>query len=104
MRGRDTRYGRQARPRSRALGWARRGADRTASGGVAHAARPRPHGGARMKQMAQAETTIVNALTIDVEDYFQVSAFAEHILRRDWEVLPCRVEQNIDRILSLLAQ
>ncbi len=57
-----------------------------------------------MNQMAQPETTIVNALTIDVEDYFQVSAFAEHIPRRDWEVLPCRVEQNIDRILSLLAQ
>ena len=47
---------------------------------------------------------IVNALTIDVEDYFQVSAFAEHIARRDWDTLPCRVEQNIERILALLAE
>ena len=27
----------------------------------------------------------VNALTIDVEDYFQVSAFARYIARKDWE-------------------
>ncbi len=47
---------------------------------------------------------IVNALTIDVEDYFQVSAFAKCIPRRDWDTLPCRVEQNIERILALLAE
>jgi polysaccharide deacetylase family protein (PEP-CTERM system associated) len=46
---------------------------------------------------------IVNALSIDVEDYFQVSAFAPHIDRRDWDSLPCRVERNVDRILALLA-
>lgn len=45
---------------------------------------------------------IVNALTIDVEDYFQVSAFERHIPRSDWERMPCRVERNIDRILELL--
>ena len=45
---------------------------------------------------------IVNALTIDVEDYFQVSAFADHVSRGDWETMPCRVERNIDRILALL--
>jgi len=43
-----------------------------------------------------------NALTIDVEDYFQVSAFAGHIPRSSWDDLPCRVEHNIDRILMLL--
>jgi len=46
---------------------------------------------------------IVNALTIDVEDYFQVSAFAPYIQRSEWESMPCRVEQNIDRILALLS-
>ena len=46
--------------------------------------------------------SIVNALTIDVEDYFQVSAFAEHVRRCDWDTMPCRVEKNIDRILALL--
>ncbi|SFX40368.1 polysaccharide deacetylase family protein, PEP-CTERM locus subfamily [Janthinobacterium lividum] len=43
-----------------------------------------------------------NALTIDVEDYFQVSAFAPHIARADWPRLECRVEGNIERILLLL--
>ena len=47
-------------------------------------------------------TAIVNALTIDVEDYFQVSAFAGHVRRCDWDTMPCRVERNIDRILALL--
>ena len=45
---------------------------------------------------------VVNALTIDVEDYFQVSAFAPHISRDEWDTMECRVEQNIERILSLL--
>jgi polysaccharide deacetylase family protein (PEP-CTERM system associated) len=49
-------------------------------------------------------TGVVNALTIDVEDYFQVSAFVPYIARSTWEELPCRVEQNVDRILELLAQ
>lgn len=43
-----------------------------------------------------------NALTIDVEDYFQVSAFSPYIPRSEWEALPCRVERNVDRILALL--
>ena len=47
-------------------------------------------------------TTITNALTIDVEDYFQVSAFAPYIARTDWERRECRVERNVDRILALL--
>jgi polysaccharide deacetylase family protein (PEP-CTERM system associated) len=46
--------------------------------------------------------TITNALTIDVEDYFQVSAFAPYIARADWDQRECRVERNVDRILALL--
>ena len=45
---------------------------------------------------------IKNAMSIDVEDYFQVSAFAPHIRREDWDMLPCRVERNVDLILGLL--
>ena len=45
---------------------------------------------------------IANALTIDVEDYFQVSAFAPFIERSAWETTPCRIERNIDRVLELL--
>lgn len=45
---------------------------------------------------------LINALTIDVEDYFQVSAFAPFIARADWEQRECRVEKNVNRILDLL--
>lgn len=47
---------------------------------------------------------IANALTIDVEDYFQVSALAPHIARSDWDRMPCRVERNVEIVLELLAQ
>ena len=47
--------------------------------------------------------SIVNALTIDVEDYFQVSALARHFPRNDWDRVPCRIERNVDRILEILA-
>ncbi len=50
------------------------------------------------------KSDITNALTIDVEDYFQVSAFARHIPRDAWDNLPCRVEHNITRIMELLDQ
>ena len=46
---------------------------------------------------------IRNAMTVDVEDYFQVSAFEGHIDRAQWDTLPCRVEVNTDRILALFA-
>jgi polysaccharide deacetylase family protein (PEP-CTERM system associated) len=46
---------------------------------------------------------ITNALTIDVEDYFQVSAFAPYIARDDWDRRECRVEHNVARILDMLA-
>ena len=45
---------------------------------------------------------ITNALTIDVEDYFQVSAFAPYIRRDEWDVRECRIERNVGRILELL--
>lgn len=45
---------------------------------------------------------MLNALTIDVEDYFQVNAFVRHIRRCEWDRYPLRVEQNTMRILELL--
>ncbi len=42
----------------------------------------------------------VNAMTVDVEDYFQVQAFASVIDRATWDRIPCRVEANMDRILQ----
>ena len=49
-------------------------------------------------------TSITNALTVDVEDYFQVSAFAPHIARSEWNSRECRVERNIHCILDMLAR
>jgi len=48
--------------------------------------------------------TVTNAMTIDVEDYFQVSALAPYIARSEWNTRECRVERNIDRILELLTK
>ena len=45
---------------------------------------------------------IQNALTIDVEDYFQVSAFAPYIDRSSWDQRECRVERNVNQILDML--
>ena len=47
-------------------------------------------------------TPLTNALTIDVEDYFQVSAFAPCIARSEWDTRECRVERNVGRILEML--
>jgi len=46
---------------------------------------------------------VVNAMTIDVEDYFHVSAFDRVLTRDDWPEQKSRVEANTHRLLSLLA-
>jgi len=40
-------------------------------------------------------------MSVDVEDYFQVSAFERYVPREEWDTRPTRVEANVDRILSL---
>ena len=45
---------------------------------------------------------IINAMTIDVEDYFQVSAFERYIEKSQWDNIPHRVEKNTNRILDIL--
>ncbi|MFQ5686364.1 MAG: XrtA system polysaccharide deacetylase [Candidatus Scalindua sp.] len=47
---------------------------------------------------------IRNALTVDVEDYYQVSAFENHIPRDKWDKYPTRIEKNIEKILSLFSE
>jgi polysaccharide deacetylase family protein (PEP-CTERM system associated) len=47
---------------------------------------------------------IVNAMTVDVEDYFQVSAFENHIAKSQWDNLQHRVKNNTFRILDLFSQ
>ncbi len=43
---------------------------------------------------------IRNAMSVDVEDYFQVQAFARVIPREGWDAIPRRVEANVERILE----
>lgn len=45
-----------------------------------------------------------NALTVDVEDYFQVAAFARQIDPATWDQIPLRVERNTQRLLELFAE
>ena len=45
-----------------------------------------------------------HALTVDVEDWFQVQAYAGVLQRTEWERLPRRVEANTDRLLALFAK
>jgi polysaccharide deacetylase family protein (PEP-CTERM system associated) len=42
-----------------------------------------------------------NALSVDVEDWFQVGAFENVIERSNWDKLECRVEANTDRVIAL---
>lgn len=45
---------------------------------------------------------MLNALTVDVEDYFHVYALSGTIERADWPKLPSRVEQNTERLLDVI--
>ncbi|MCY2966577.1 MAG: DUF3473 domain-containing protein [Planctomycetota bacterium] len=46
----------------------------------------------------------VNAFTVDVEDYFQVSAFARQVHPTSWDGYESRVVANTERILDLLSE
>ena len=54
-----------------------------------------------MKPVQPGKPAIRNAMTVDVEEYFQVSAFDEHISRVDWERIPGRLEGSMERIFAL---
>lgn len=47
---------------------------------------------------------MLNGLSVDVEDWFQVGAFENVISKRDWPTLPSRVERNTDAVLALFAE
>ena len=49
-------------------------------------------------------STIVNAMTIDVEDYFHVSVFDGLDSAHAWNTLESRVEANTERLLEILAE
>ena len=71
------------------------------------------HVDTRAPQSARTETettrTLVgvrslrHAMSVDVEDYFQVQAFARQVSRDDWDNFNCRVEANTEKVLSLFS-
>ena len=61
-----------------------------------------PDAGSRTAPARSAPRGSCHALTIDVEDYFHVEAFAGVIDRGEWEVQPRRVARNTDRLLDIL--
>ena len=49
-------------------------------------------------------TAVVNAMSVDVEDYFQVSAFDDVVARATWEQQESRVVVNTHRLLDLFGR
>jgi len=54
--------------------------------------------------MTRSEPPVLNAMTVDVEDYFQVSAFEGVIDRDTWDAFACRVQANTGALLDLFAR
>lgn len=57
-----------------------------------------------MAQTGDQVRQLVNGLSVDVEDWFQVGAFENVIDRSDWNAIATRVEANVDEILTLFDQ
>lgn len=49
-------------------------------------------------------STVTNAFSVDVEDWFQVSDFEDQVRLEDWDRYETRVVENTRRILALLAE
>lgn len=54
--------------------------------------------------MALASTSCLNALTVDVEDYYQVEAFTDVVRKEDWSRWESRVERSTQFLLDLFAR
>ncbi len=57
----------------------------------------------RTHVLTPGSAPVMNAMTVDVEDYFQVSAFEAYVDKAQWQTWPIRVEDNTLRILDLFA-
>ena len=55
-------------------------------------------------EMTRANGPILNGMSVDVEDWFQVGAFEKVIAKADWDSLQPRVEANTDAVLALFAE
>jgi polysaccharide deacetylase family protein (PEP-CTERM system associated) len=62
-----------------------------------------PHSFITKASPLKAGQAAINAMTVDVEDYFQVQALEDHFERSTWDQCASRVETNTKRILDLFA-
>src|ERR1700693_6323578 len=51
----------------------------------------------------RSEDEIIDGLSVDVEDYFHVEAFADRVTKQDWGNYPSRFAANTRRILDIFA-
>lgn len=65
---------------------------------------PSATGASRPGARVPSEPRIINALTIDVEDYFHPNAMDDVVSPGEWDALPSRVEANTHRVLDLLSE
>jgi polysaccharide deacetylase family protein (PEP-CTERM system associated) len=54
-----------------------------------------------LKEQSRKDAPIIHILSVDVEDYFQVEAFAGSVDRESWDRWPSRVVANTQRVLEL---
>ncbi len=64
----------------------------------------RPQAEIGEEQMDAETSQFDGTFTVDVEDYFQVSAFASVVSPKDWDHYECRVEQNTRKVLEIAAE
>lgn len=58
----------------------------------------------QIDEQAEPSKKRIHAMTVDVEDYYQVSAFENVISPKDWDRWPSRVVQNTERLLTVFDQ
>ena len=54
-------------------------------------------------RMTTAKKSLLNALTVDLEDFFHVSAFDQKIARNDWSCYPSRIQESTEKLLQIFA-
>ncbi|MFK7893993.1 MAG: XrtA system polysaccharide deacetylase [Granulosicoccus sp.] len=64
---------------------------------------PLPEAYYTQNNVTGAAPSIVNAMSVDVEDYYQVSAFDPYIKKEEWDSFPSRVEASTDRMLEMFS-
>jgi len=65
---------------------------------------PRPEEIRREKLSSASRPTLSDALSVDVEDYYQVEAFADRVSPSSWSDFPSRVRANTNRVLEMFEE